>query len=208
MDLVPLISKDVFWGNSEYNTTLGNLSAEEWGYIPSLQVVLPMCANSGDCTLLGVARSRCLNREPPGELTLINILWVLCHQCPCPYSELQLTSASPQYSPKPQVKFLWRSALFWVPKHVMSFVHLPKVESLFLHALWRLWTQAPLDFKAKCCKDSSSQWLTPRLSWKTIFIWECPCVISVYLMIFGARIFLVWISATSFLNVCWLLSSW
>ena len=62
------ISRDVSSGSCGLRKSLGNLSAEEWGYIPSLQVVLPMCANSGDCTLLGVARSRCLNREPPGEL--------------------------------------------------------------------------------------------------------------------------------------------
>lgn len=136
---------------------------------------------------MGGAMSRCWNREPPGEFTLINILWVLCHQCPCPYSELQLNFASLEYSPKPQVKFLRRSALFWVPKHVESFVHLPKVESLFLYALWKLCTQAPLNLKAKCSKDSSSQWLSLRLSWKTIFMWECPCVISALLMFFWCK---------------------
>ena len=82
---------------------------------------------------------RILGMSEPGGLPSMRVA-ELGHQCSCPYSELQLTSASPEDSPNLQVKFLWMSALFWVPKHVMSFVHLPKVESLFLHALWRLCT--------------------------------------------------------------------
>ena len=91
---------------------------------------------------------------PLGELTLNNIFWGLCHQYPCPHSELQPTPASPGDPTRPLVRSNPSSyvsiALCWVPAHVRSCVHPPRVESLFLPALWSSCIQAPLAFKAKC----------------------------------------------------------
>lgn len=66
-------------------------------------------------------------------------------------------------------------------------MHSPRVESLFLLALWSSLTQAPLPFKAKCSGASSSGFLILRLFWRATLMWEHLCVVSVCLILFGAR---------------------
>ena len=85
---------------------------------------------------------------------LISVPWGLCHQCPCPQSELPLTFASSGDPARPLVRSSPGSyggiALCWVPMHVKPCVRPPRVESLFLPVLWSSCTQDPLAFKAKC----------------------------------------------------------
>ena len=146
---------------------------------------------------------------PPVELMLNNIPWGLCYQCCCLHSELQPSPASPGDPPRP----LGRSspgsygvtALCWVQVLVVPCVHPPRVESLFPPALWGSCPQDPLVFKAKCSGGSSSRCQTLRLSWRVIFMWECPCVACMGLNFFSfwlQCLFSVWMSATSFFSVC------
>lgn len=66
-------------------------------------------------------------------------------------------------------------------------MHSPRVESLFLPALWSSLTRAPLPFKAKCSGASSSGFLILRLSSRATLMWEHLCMVSVCLILFGAR---------------------
>ena len=105
--------------------------------------------------------------QPPRELRLINVLWDLCHQCPCCP---QWATADPCHPGDP-LRLVGRSspgsygvtALFCVPVYVKPYVHPPSVESLFPPVLWSSCTRALLAFKAKCSGGSSSRGQTLRL---------------------------------------------
>ena len=76
LDLVPLLgnatSGAVFWVICELSMTLGSLSANGWGVVvPVLLVVWHEASSSGACWRLGVV----LRWRSLGELSLINILW-------------------------------------------------------------------------------------------------------------------------------------
>ena len=74
LDLVFLVGRDVsggvFWGVCELNMILGSLSANGWGCVPVLPVVLNGVSSTGACWPLGGAGSL-------GELLTIDIMWGL-----------------------------------------------------------------------------------------------------------------------------------
>ena len=63
-----------------------------------------------------------------------HIPWGLCHQCPCPHSEPQLTHCLPRRPSRPAGRSIPGScgvtSLCWVPVHTKSCVCSPGVESL------------------------------------------------------------------------------
>ena len=119
----------------------------------------------------------------------INIPWGVCHQCPFPHSEPQLTPTSPGDALRPTGKSgpgsYGVTALVWVPVYMKPCVRPPRVESLFLPFLWIPCTQAPLASKAKCSEGSSSQCQTPRLGsliWgsELSLLWENLCDVIIF----------------------------
>ena len=88
-------------------------------------------------------------QQPVGERTLYAL--GLYHQCPSPYSELQLTPASPGRHPRGhQVNSVpgahGVTALPWFPVLMKPCVHPPRVEFLFSPVLWQS--------AIKCCWPS------------------------------------------------------
>ena len=81
----------------------------------------------------------------------------------------------------------WRYCFVWGTSAHETCAHPPRVDSLLPPALWGVFTQALLTFKAKCSRGSSPQCQTLRLSWRAIFLWEHPFVVCVGLMLFGTR---------------------
>ena len=190
LGLVPLgraMSRGVFKGGCGFRMTLGRLSADGWGCVPVLLVVWPEM--SQHWSLQAVRWGQFLLPSPLGELTLMNIPWGLCLQCPCPHSEPQLTPTSLGDPPRPAGRSGSGSyvvtALPWVPVHVKPYVHLSRVESLFLSVLCSSCTQAPKAFKAKCSGGYSFQCQTPRLgslmgSSELSLLWENLCDIIIF----------------------------
>ena len=84
---------------------------------------------------------------PLGELTPINIHWVLCYQSPCSHSKPQATPTSSAGPLRPLGKSspgsYGATALCWVPVHMRPCVCPPRMEFLFPPALWSSCTQAP-----------------------------------------------------------------
>ena len=78
------------------------------------------------------------------------------------------------------------TALPWVPVHMKTCMHPPRVDSLFFPALWSSCTQALLVFKVRCSRGSSSSWQqTPSLGsllWSSehSFLWDKLCNIIIF----------------------------
>ena len=115
---------------------------------------------------MGGVRSQCQNGDLQ-EISCRLIFLGISTTSVLALSEPQLTHASPAYPPRPTGRSSPSSygvtVLCWVPVHIKSCVHPPKVESLFLPVLWSSCTQAPVAFKAKCFGGSSYYGQTLRL---------------------------------------------
>ena len=164
LGLIPLVvrvmSSGVFRGGGTLRMTLSSLSDDGWGCALTLLVVWPEVSQHWRLQAVGWGQVLVPKWQTPAELTLMNIPWGLCQQCPCLHSEPELTPISPGDLPRPASGFgpgsYGVTALPWVPVHVKSCVHLPRVKSLFPPVLCSSCTQASLAFKAKCFGGSSS----------------------------------------------------
>lgn len=91
--------------------------------------------------------------------------------------------------------------------HVWTYVHFSRVESLFLPALWLSCTQAPVAFKANALGVLPNAWPSDCLG--GIFLCGNVPVYSLCVPNFWVwELLLVWMSATTFLSLCWPLSPW
>ena len=101
-------------------TTLGSLSANVWGCVPTLGLFglnAPALEPEGcQCGQFPMSKW-----WPLWELMSMNIPWGICHQCPCLHGKLQLTLVSPGDPLRPTGKsgssFYGVIALPWVPVH-------------------------------------------------------------------------------------------
>ena len=123
--LFPLVgrtmSRGVFRGSCGLRATLGNLFADEWGCVPTRLIVWPEMSQHWSLQADGWGQISVPRWRPLGKLVLINIPWGLCHCCPCPHGELQLTFISSRVPPQPADRSgpgsCGVTALPWVPVH-------------------------------------------------------------------------------------------
>ena len=83
LGLVPLVgismSRDVFRGICALKKTLGSISDDEWDHIYMLYLVWLEESQQLRLQAIECGQSSASKWEPPGELTLINVPWSLCH---------------------------------------------------------------------------------------------------------------------------------
>ena len=80
--------------------SFGHLSANGWVCFLSLLFVWPEASQNWSLQAVGWGQVLVPKWQSPRKLTLMNISWDICHQCPFPHSEPQLTSASPGDPPR------------------------------------------------------------------------------------------------------------
>ena len=167
------MSGGVFRGGCALRTDVRQPVCWWWGCVPTVLVVWPEASQHWRLQAVWRGQVSVPKSPPPEELTQMCILWGLCQQCPCLHSEPQLNPASPGDPLRPAGRSSPGSygvtALPWVPVHVKPCVCPPRVESLFPPVLCSSCAaQAPLAFKAKCSRGSSSWCQTPRLGSLTL----------------------------------------
>ena len=141
-------------GGCELRMTLGSLSVDGCGFIPTLLLFFLRHPISRAFRLLNGAQSQCQSVD----LWESSCWWIFAgfifyQQCPCP-TNLHLPGNLTGPTGRCGLGSSDVTALSWVPAHVKPCVHPPIVESLFLQVLWSSYTQAQLAFKAKCSGDS------------------------------------------------------
>ena len=146
------MSMGVFRGVCELSITLGSLSPDGWGCVPTLLVVWPKTSQHWSLKAVVWGQVSVPKWWPPGDITPINIPRDLHHQCPCSHSEPQPTPVSPGDPPRPASRsspgFYQVATLCWAPVHMKPCLHPPSIESLFPPVLWSSCSQAPLAFEA------------------------------------------------------------
>ena len=193
LGLIPLVgrvmSRRVFIGGSWLRMTLGSLSVDGWGCVPTLLVVWPEVSWHWSLQAIGWGSVSVPKWQLSGELMPKSIPWGIHCQCPCLHSEPQLTPTSPGDPPRPAGRSGLGSyggtALPWVPVHMKTCVPPARVKSLFLPFPWSSCTQALLSFKAECSGGPSSRCQTPSLEslmWSSEFslLWENLCNIIIF----------------------------
>ena len=111
----------VFGGVCELRMTLGSLSFDGRGCVPTLLIVWPEVSLHWSLQAVGWGQVSVPKWWPLVELTSMTIPWGLCHHCPCPHSEPQLTPTSPGDPPRSVGRsgpgFYRVIALLWVSVH-------------------------------------------------------------------------------------------
>ena len=158
LSLVPLVgmavSRGVFRGACGLQKTLGSLSADGWGCVPTMLVVCPETSQHWSLLAVGWGQVLVSRWLPPGELTSVSTPTYLLHQCLCPHSEPQLPPASLEIFQDQQVGLAQASVKSllspWVPVCMRPSVCPSRVEFMFCPVLWSSCNEALLVFKAKC----------------------------------------------------------
>ena len=94
------MSWGMFRGSYALRTTLGSCSADGWGCVPTLLAIRSEAFQHWRLQTIGWDQVWMSRWQPLEQLTPMNILWGLHHQCPCPHSEPQLTPTSPEDPPR------------------------------------------------------------------------------------------------------------
>ena len=151
---------------AELSKTLICLSADGWGWVPSLLVVWP------EVTQHQSPQAPCWGEwRTPGGLTPRSISQNCCCLCPCPWGEpqpppqpLQETLQPPTLADKSgSISYGVTAPFPWVLMHTVLCVCPPRVESLFTQVLSKSCSQIPLAFKVWFSGNSSSRCQTPNL---------------------------------------------
>lgn len=125
------MSQCVYRSSCVPRMTFSSLSADWWGCVPTMKVVWPDVYQKRILQAIGWSQVLGAKWYHPGKLMPMNILWGLCHQCPCPHDESQLTFSSPGDPPEPTDRSDPGSygvpAFPWVPVHMKTFVCPPRV---------------------------------------------------------------------------------
>ena len=88
------VTRSLVGSHCELRMTLGSLSADGWGCVPTLLIVWPEASQHWSLWAVGWAQDLVPKWQPPEQLTSMNIPWGLCHQCSHHHSEPQPTLAS------------------------------------------------------------------------------------------------------------------
>ena len=134
---------------AEVSRTFICLSADGWGWVPSLLVVWPEMTQYWRLQALWWVQLQTL-----GGLTSRSTSQNFCCQCPCPHSETQPPPPAASAGDPPTLAGRSGSVSYgvtapspWVLMCTLVCVCPPRVESLFLPVLSRSCNQIPLAFK-------------------------------------------------------------